>query len=397
MGEIAYRSAADIEPKRIGWLWPGWLPAGVFVGLNGKQGDGKGTVMASVIASFTTGSPLPDGYRPTESMNCALLSLEDDTERTLVPRLAAAGADLGRVFILDGVDSVDEDGASFRRPWQMPADLDALRAFIVEHGVALLVLDPIGYMIRTTKGDTYGEVGAVLIALRDVAEATGCTIVAVRHLRKAGANDPRDAGIGSTAWSAVVRVELVVGRDPGDESGASRVLAMSKNNLGPEDVESFAYTIVTDERYEVGRVRWGGVSAVTARGLTADVGDGAMNDRAEARELLVVLLADGPMSATEAIAACKQAGIGERTLRKAKDDLKIRSEKTGLDGGWVWVLPEGCNEAPKALAALQGCSLQQLPGLLSEDSDQDPEGCNPASALESVQPSIVQPSPGGAA
>jgi RecA-family ATPase len=212
---VAYRSAANIVPLRTERLWPGWLPVGAFVLLNGRQGDGKGTAGASLIGSLTTGSPLPDGHRP-DPVNCAVLSLEDDTERTVVPRLKAHGADLERVKILDGIDTVDESGP-IRRPWRMPKDLLALEQFIADHGIRLLVLDPVAYMIGDTDGNAYSEVGAVLTALRQVAEKTGCCILGVRHLRKAASADARDAGIGSVAWTAVARVDLIVARDPQDD------------------------------------------------------------------------------------------------------------------------------------------------------------------------------------
>lgn len=386
---IAYRSAGDIVPKRTEWLWPGWFPFHAFVLLNGRQGDGKGTIGASLIGRFTTGSPLPDGHRP-EPVNCAVLSLEDDTERTVVPRLKAAGADLNRVFILDGIDDLDDEGFQIRRPWRMPIDLAALREFIIAHAIAFLVLDPVAYMIGGADGNAYSEVGAILTALRQVAEDTGCTILGVRHIRKSGASDARDAGIGSVAWTAVARVEFIVGRDPQDESGQLRVLAQSKNNLAPE-APSVAYTIREDEEFEVGVIVWGGTSSVGARALAADQGGpDEMSDRIEARELLNVLLADGPVTAKQVIGSARDAGIGERTLRKAKNDLKVKSEKAGLDGGWVWRLPEGCNEdgTPSlAVAALQPCSLPQQAGLSLESDLGTPEGCNPASPKEGVQPS----------
>lgn len=90
----------------------------------------------------------------------------------------------------------------------------------------------------------------MLVALRRIAEGTSCTIVGVRHIRKSGASDARDAGVGSVAWTAVARVEFVVGRDPDDE--ALRVLAQSKNNLAPE-AGPLAYRIVPDDEH--GRTR----------------------------------------------------------------------------------------------------------------------------------------------
>ena len=52
-------------------------------------------------------------------------------------------------------------------------DLAVLRDFIVKKDIAFLVLDPVAYMIGGADGNAYSEVGAILIALRQVAEETG--------------------------------------------------------------------------------------------------------------------------------------------------------------------------------------------------------------------------------
>jgi len=59
--------------------------------------------------------------------------------------------------------------------------------------------------------------------------------------------------------------------------------------------------------------------------------------RAEAQALLCSVLADGPRLATEVQEAAKAAGISEATLRRAKDDLKIKPKKQGVV--WYWSLP----------------------------------------------------------
>lgn len=57
---------------------------------------------------------------------------------TIAPRLAAAGADLHRVFRVDVVD----DGERHAR-LTLPADIDDLGALIPANDVALLICDPL--------------------------------------------------------------------------------------------------------------------------------------------------------------------------------------------------------------------------------------------------------------
>src|SRR3546814_11356589 len=54
-------SAAEIKPKAIDWLWPGYLAGGMLSILAGNGGTGKTTIALSLAAAITTGGKLPDG------------------------------------------------------------------------------------------------------------------------------------------------------------------------------------------------------------------------------------------------------------------------------------------------------------------------------------------------
>lgn len=51
------------------------------------------------------------------------------------------------------------------------------------------------------------------------------------------------------------------------------------------------------------------------------------------------LLKDGPRDAAEILAAAEGAGIGERTVQRAADQLGVVKSKTDFRGGWTWALP----------------------------------------------------------
>ena len=63
-GATRSKRGRRIKPTRVVWLWPGWLPAGRLALLGGRPGDGKSSVTIDLAARLSTGSPLPDGYRP---------------------------------------------------------------------------------------------------------------------------------------------------------------------------------------------------------------------------------------------------------------------------------------------------------------------------------------------
>lgn len=52
-------------------------------------------------------------------------------------------------------------------------------------------------------------------------------------------------------------------------------------------------------------------------------------------------LADGPRPAKEVKQAARDADISERTLRRARTRLGVKTNKSEFRGGWEWNLPEG--------------------------------------------------------
>jgi putative DNA primase/helicase len=76
-----------------------------------------------------------------------MLCAEDDAADTIVPRLAAAGADLTRVYI---VPAVERDGGG-QRLFSLEHDLDLLEREIVARGdVRLVVIDPLSSCLGGT-------------------------------------------------------------------------------------------------------------------------------------------------------------------------------------------------------------------------------------------------------
>ena len=69
-------------------------------------------------------------------------------------------------------------------------------------------------------------------------------------------------------------------------------------------------------------------------------GDGGKTLKAEAVEFLEDALAGGPMAVSEVQAAARKAGITSKSLRSAREALRIKPEKLGMDQGWVWRLPK---------------------------------------------------------
>src|SRR5262249_5595946 len=75
---------------------------------------------------------------------------------------------------------------------------------------------------------------------------------------------------------------------------------------------------------------------------------GGHTAKREAREFLLERLEAGPVNYGDLIEEAKQEGIAEKTLRRAKKELGIKSRKTrgAIDGAWTWELPPQRGHSP---------------------------------------------------
>jgi putative DNA primase/helicase len=339
---MTYRRADTVTPTVPNWLRERWLLAGALHLGVGRQSGGKTTFATWTTGCLSTGRPFPGDNTRRDPIACGILSLEEPADR-IVARLHATGADVTQVVILGEVEALDDDCRLTRRQWRLPQDCGVLEQLLNEQAIGFLVVDGLGYSVAGSSQD-YATIGSALSALAGVAERTGCAILGLTHPPK-GTSDPVTAAIGSTAWTAVSRVVWVMGADPEDESGATRVVRVSKSNFKLPD-DGLAFTIGDDQQYECGFVTGLSTSSVTAEELVAaTMPAGERSEREEARELVRSILKSGPMETAELLKATRHAGASDRTVERARRDLNVRAKPrhdptTGKMTGWLVELPD---------------------------------------------------------
>src|SRR5262249_24542743 len=153
-----------------------------------------------------------------------------------------------------------------RDPMITPGDLDKLGDAIRETGAELVIFDPLaGFVDDKTNLHVNGDTRRMMARLQRLAESRDVAILGVHHFSRAARVEASRRLAGSLALVDAARSVLVVGPDPSDETGESMVLALSdKANLAPRSTPSLAYRGEVPEGGEHPRVRWEGVSDVTA-------------------------------------------------------------------------------------------------------------------------------------
>ena len=150
--ELVSVKASSIKMTIIRWMWPERFAVGKIGIIAGLPDEGKGQTLAFIAAQVTNGGkwPMKEGCAPQG--NVIIFSDEDDPNDTLVPRLAAAGADLDRVHIIKLVRN-DKNGT---RMFSLVSDIEVLRRKIIEiGGVVLVLIDPISAYLGVGKVDSF--------------------------------------------------------------------------------------------------------------------------------------------------------------------------------------------------------------------------------------------------
>jgi putative DNA primase/helicase len=336
---------ADVQAKSIDWLWEHRFAIGKVSVLAGEGGQGKSTILCDMASRVTNAERWPDGADNKLTGNVFILTSEDDPEDTLKPRLVAAGADVSRIFIIRSV--FNGDGS--RRGFNLQSDLQRLEDEIKRRGGGrFVIIDPVtSYMGKGIDSHKNAEVRSVLEPLGEMAGRLKVAIICNNHFNKGGGS-ANSRIIGSVAFVNQARSSYIVTPDADDDG---RMLFMpSKENIGPKR-DGLAY------RIEGCLIREGGEEIVTSRiawestpvKMSADAalaahegGDDARTAKQEAIDFLSDFLSKGERPAEDVQQAARKAGISPKSLRSARETLKVNSRREGFGPGSVchWSQPE---------------------------------------------------------
>jgi hypothetical protein len=342
--------ADEVQSRPISWIWPGRLAAGHLTLIVGAPGDGKSQISCDVAARITTGETWPDRKGRAAIGSVVMLSAEDSLADVIKPRLEVAGADVKKVHVVEGVN---DDGQE--RGFDLQADIANLKHLVADIGnVKLIIIDPItSYMGTKIDSHRTTDVRSVLQPLARFAEETEVAVLAISHPPKAAQAKAINAATGSLAFVAAARLFFLTATEPETKR---RLLLPVKNNLGALS-DGLGYRIVprmVANEIETSRIAWDGAPVtMTADDAMRSGGNGAAKLE-DAKAFLREFLADGPATADDVQAAADKDRIKRKTLRRAREELGIRTQKQGFDGGWIWSMPESATVNPLRREVAQG-------------------------------------------
>lgn len=337
VSRIITRKGSELKPRAIEWMWQDRFPRAMLSLLAGHGGLGKTTVLLDIAARITKGERWPDGVGAAKQGSVIYFSGEDSAEHTLLPRFLASKGDPERIYFVSAVKREDGEG---NRTFDLKADLLELEKTIADFGdVELVIFDPISSYFGNADTWRSNQVRAVLEPVAEMADRRRVSIIGNTHFTKAGKGSANMRILDSVAMIAVARACYVVVEDAEDEN--QRLFLRSKNNLGPPK-DGLTFTIGTtfiDVGITASFARWGDPVSGSADAALAASEDKARPRTAidEAKDFLREQLANGPKLVDDVYGAAGEIKIAARTLKRARAELGIISDKEHTADGKFWI------------------------------------------------------------
>ena len=87
MENLKIINMADVESKKVEFLWYPYIPLGKLTIIQGDPGEGKTTAVLQLTALLTKGEKLPEDEQEREPINVIYQTAEDGLADTVKPRL----------------------------------------------------------------------------------------------------------------------------------------------------------------------------------------------------------------------------------------------------------------------------------------------------------------------
>ena len=318
------QTIASVQPREAEYLAEPYLPRGMITILAGHAVQGK-TTLALWLASHVSNGDLMPGGKPG---NVYYFTTENDESIVLRPRLEAMDARLDRVMVM--------------RSDARQLTLTDPRLFemhkIFDGKPDLIVFDPVqSYVGKKLDMNRTDDVRFMMDNLNKLLHATNAAVVLICHTKKAPMSfngRPCELINGSSDFVNAARSVCFLGRDPARPDVC--VVAQEKNSLGLPGA-SLAFTIGED-----GAVHWSDEECELTAAQILTYSDekrrhaASPSERAQAA-LRDLLAKNEKMRSTDILEACAKQGISRSAVYRARDELPIQKQRTGM--GSFWSMP----------------------------------------------------------
>lgn len=305
----------------MAWFsWPR-VPLGHITLLGARGGAGKGLVAASLAASATGGQTAFGNCSSPPPGRVLWIEEEDPEDVVLKPRLRAAHARLDMV-------------AWDRAKWFRTASVGALRSWITQHNIRLLVFSPLLQALGVHKMNDGVEVFNKMSTLQAVVDKLPVAAIGIVHTNKNADMAAIERVLGSVTFSNFARSVLLISTRNGEKR-----LVHAKCNVGPE-ADDLILSLHGEPRSQAWAVQW----SVPLDGNSDREGAfdrGSAEGGGSLGAWLRAFLEE--VGGVEQASVCMQAGelhgYNSGSLKAIRKAAGVESAKSlGAGGPWWWRL-----------------------------------------------------------
>ena len=335
--EVSLVSMADVQPKPIEWLIPGWIPKGKITLIGADGGTGKTFLWCHIVACLSAGKPcffedpIEFSSNPRKPMKFLILSSEDELEEVLSERLISNGANMSNILSVPYTDPNFE---------YMKFNSETLKNTILEHRPDGCIFDPLQSFLPSSVNMGYrNQMRDALNPLVALGTETGTTMIIIMHTNKMSDRSGRGRFADSSDIFDIARSAFLLGKT----KNGSLYLDHAKSNYAPLN-KTVLYMLVDQVPKFLGTTEKKDWDFVHEKKL-----ERSAPARDEAKKMILDLLDEqGEMTIKDLNTALKEAGISDKTIRNAKEELnssqKVKLYRKGLGKGkgveWIISLPK---------------------------------------------------------
>ena len=232
-------SADAVKIKPISFLWQNVVPISMVTSLTGDPGEGKSLVAVDLTARLSRGEMCPAYGEPGPAVSghTFYITSEGVPDMILVPRLVAAGADLSKVTIIDGIRLRNGDFSVLDVTRHVPILAARARDF---PDLRLIVVDPIASFIPDRINTSQqNQVRQMMDRISDMAHKLGVAAVVIMHFNKTSGGKASQRTSGSMQFGAAVKMSWSVVKDPGGSRNGRLLVPQKSNITGAHESLSF--------------------------------------------------------------------------------------------------------------------------------------------------------------
>ena len=319
---------SDVQSEKVRWFWYPFIAYGKVTLLQGDPGDGKSTMMLSLISELSTGGMTPDGKDLGRPQHVIYQCSEDGAADTIKPRLEKCGADCRNIAF---IDEEVHNGITL--------DDERLYEAIAVFRPKLVVIDPIqAYINNSSDLQVAARARRLLRRLSTWAEAFDCAVVLIGHMNKHEGARGLYRGIGSIDVVASARSVLQIERD--NHNPDIRILRQIKNSLGPSDA-MMRFEIRKDTGF-----RWIGTGFSSGHPVPEQEPENKVlffsTKTEKAAYLIRTYLKNGMILSNEMYQRLEAEGISHRTAEKTRLSIGVICRR--VMNRWYWSLPNAVGE-----------------------------------------------------